>query len=191
MNYDKNSFLAGITVGRQLKGWASVGIQLRGYTPIVRNDKGVYDYFYLDYLYDVDSSLTFGRFISATVIYGSDSGVILPDNIERVDAHTIKVYAGISSERRIRVFGSADMGVNFSDGATVPSYGVGFYVDDVVPYELPYMGDSFQWSLPNVDIGETLGIGLISFHAMETVPDEGSVSVAQYEYAEAFYISYT
>ena len=191
MNYDKNSFLAGITVGRQLKGWASVGTQLRGYTPIVRNDKGVYDYFYLDYLYDVDSSLTFGRFVSATVIYGSDSGVILPDNIERVDAHTIKVYAGISSERRIRVFGSADMGVNFSDGATVPSYGVGFYVDDIVPYELPYMGDTFQLNMPDITPVDVLGIGFFPMHGMASMADSGAVSIAQYEYSEAFDISYT
>ena len=191
MNYDKNSFLAGVTVGRQLKGWASVGTLLRGYSPLVHNDTGIYDYFYLDYLYDLDPDLSFGRFVSATVIYGSESGVLFPDNIERVDAHTIKVYVGIGSERRIRVFGSSDMGVNFSDGATVPSYGVGFYVDGIEPYELPYMGDICLWSRPNANFFENLGISLIPFHVMDAMSDTGAVSIAQHEYAEAFEITYT
>ena len=142
MPIDKKSLALGLAIGGRYNCQLNVE-----YRALAYNDKGEHDYFYLNYLYPL-ADLSFGRFVSATVIYGSSTGILTPDNIEMADSRTVKVYANIAGENRIRIFSSADMGVNFYDGSTVPSFGTNFYVDGVVPYELPWMGDGAELNIP-------------------------------------------
>ena len=82
------SFLAGLCVGRSLKGWAGGGTKL-SLAPTCRLDSGVTAYFYIDYHYGLQN-VSYGRFRNTTVILGA-SGEIIPREVEAVDSHTVKV----------------------------------------------------------------------------------------------------
>ena len=186
MPIDKKSLALGLAIGGRYNCQLNVE-----YRAMAWNDAGEYGYFYLNYLYPL-ANLSFGRFVSATVIYGSTTGIITPDNIEMIDSRTVKVYANIAGENRIRIFGSADMGVNFYDGSTVPSFGTNFYVDGITPYELPYLSDAFSLQIPELSMEEHYGAAYPSYTEHEAWADTATLSVPQLISAEdSFSISYT
>lgn len=136
--YHKKSFLAGLCAGRSLKGWAGQGTKL-DLKPACRVDSGVSAYFYIDYHYGLQA-VSYGRFRNTTVILGA-SGEIIPREVEAVDSHTVKVWADLSGQVKVTVYGNAKPGLTYFDGSTVGAYAAELYPGGA-PYELPYLAQS-------------------------------------------------
>lgn len=170
MNYDKDSFLAGLSVGKSLKGWSGAG-EAEGYTPRVWNDPGVYDYFYIDYIRDV-VNFSLGRFRHATIISGA-TGELIPTNAEQISQSVYKIYVNITGAGQVSVLGREARGLKFPGNDDVPGFEANFWVDDETPYQPDYMYDAFalQEAHPNGTEIVTLGFytGLGAFTMKDTV----------------------
>ena len=140
--------LADRCVGRSLKGWAGGGTKL-SLAPTCRLDSGVTAYFYIDYHYGLQN-VSYGRFRNTTVILGA-SGEIIPREVEAVDSHTVKVWADLSGEVKVTVYGNAKPGLTYFDGSAVGAYAAELYPAGAAPYELPYLAESAK--APPVSFG--------------------------------------
>lgn len=134
MSIDKKSLALGFAIG----GKFNCELNME-YSPKVWNDKGVYEYFYIDYKRAI-GTFSYGRFRNASVVVGT-TGEIIPVYAERITARVYKIDADISQEKQVRVFSTEGRGLNFSDGESVPGFGVSFWVDENTPHELPYIYD--------------------------------------------------
>ena len=143
-----HSFLAGLSVGRTLKGWAGGGTKL-SLAPTCRLDSGVSAYFYIDYHYGLQN-VSYGRVRNTTAIFGA-SGEIIPREVEAVDSHTVKVWADLAGQVKVTVYGNAKPGLTYFDGSAVGAYAAELYPAGAAPYELPYLADSAK--APPVSFG--------------------------------------
>lgn len=171
MIYDKNSFLAGLSVGKSLKGWSGAG-EAEGYTPRVWNDAGEYDYFYIDYIRDV-VNFSLGRFRHSTIISGA-TGDIVPSNAEQISGSVYKIYANIAGAGQVSVLGREARGLKFPGNDDVPGFEANFWVDDEEPYQPEYMYDilNFKPLLAVWDESAALSfvVGLQPIAIHETLP---------------------
>lgn len=135
--YHKTSFLAGLALGRELKGWGGSGGG--GLAPLCWNDPGVYDCFYIDYRYGL-GHVSLGRFCSQTVLFGG-SGEIRPVEVEAVDGHTVRVWAELAGEATVRIYGSGRPGLAYADGHTVGPWAAELWPHGTAPHALPYLAD--------------------------------------------------
>ncbi|MBQ8851170.1 MAG: hypothetical protein IJZ66_01825 [Oscillibacter sp.] len=133
------SFLAGLSVGRSLRGWAGSGAGL-SLAPFCWTDPGVTTYFYIDYRYGLQN-VSYGRFRNKTALFGT-GGEIVPTEVEAVDSHTVKVWADIAGEVCVRIYGNAKPGLAYFDGTTVGAFAAELYPAGDAPYALPYMAES-------------------------------------------------
>lgn len=155
MSYQKHSFLMGLSVGRNLKGWSG-GAGAAGLMPTCWNDVGVYDRFYIDYGAGL-KEFSYGRFCNKTGIFGT-AGELAPTDAVQVDGHTVCVYADISAQTRIRLYGNAKAGLPLADGRECPAWAAEFWVDGEAPYELPYGAESLR--LSGLEFGGEEGFAL-------------------------------
>lgn len=170
---EKRSFLAGLSVGRQLKGWGGSGSGL-SLAPVCWMDSGVSTHFYIDYRYGIQN-VSYGRFCNKTAIFGAN-GEIVPTEVEAVDSHTVKVYADLAGEVLVRVYGNAKAGLQYFDGSAVGAFSAELYPSGTAPYELPYLAESTK-ALPRafgveervaVDLTETKNDAVTETAAYET-----------------------
>lgn len=176
MIYDKNSFLAGLSVGKSLKGWSGAG-EAEGYTPRVWNDEGVYDYFYIDYIRDV-VNFSLGRFRHSTIISGA-TGELTPTNAEQISASVYKIYANIAGAGQVSVMGRKARGLKFPGNDDVPGFEANFWVDDEVLHQPGYMYDAFALQEHHPAGIENLTLGFFAGHGVFTVHDTVQISTAQ------------
>lgn len=141
MSCHKQSFLMGLSVGRNLKGWGG-NASAEPLAPVCWNDEGVYDRFYIDYGAGLQD-FSYGRFCNKTAIFGT-AGEILPTDALWLDRKTACVYADISAQTRVRVYGNAKAGLPLADGRECPAWAAEFWVDGVAPHELPYAAESLS-----------------------------------------------
>lgn len=184
---EKRSFLMGLSVGRQLKGWggSAAGLTL---APFCWNDPGVYTHFYIDYRYGLQA-VSYGRFRNKTAIFGA-AGEIVPTDVVAVDSHTVKVLADIAGETRLRIFGSAKPGLAYFDGTTVGAFSAELYLDGTAPYELPYLAETGQASA--VAFGMEEGFGLSAAEAAErSSAEQADYQGAEVTAGETVSVSYT
>lgn len=161
---DKRSFALGMAVG----GRYNANINTR-YAPLVWNDPGIYDYFYIDYKRAV-GTFSYGRFRNSSALVGT-TGELIPSNAEQVTPRVYKIHADISQELLVRVFYNEGRGLVFSDGEAVPGFGVSFYVDGNQPYEPPYIYDCGVLELPEFAAPEGLAIAYVDVHAISGMAD--------------------
>lgn len=152
---DKRSFLAGLSVGRNLKGWGGSGTGL-SLSPLCWMDSGVTSHFYIDYRYGVQN-VSYGRFRNKTAIFGAN-GEIVPTDVEVVDSHTVKVHADLTGEVLVRVYGNAKAGLTYFDGSAVGAFSAELYPSGTAPYELPYLAESTKAALRAFGTEERLNL---------------------------------
>ena len=111
---EKKSFLAGLAAGRSLKGWSGMGGAGESLAPLCWNDAGVSSCFYIDYRAPL-REFSYGRFCNKTAIFGAD-GEIIPAEAELVGGGIVRVWADLSGETQIRIFGNSRDGLWYSDG---------------------------------------------------------------------------
>lgn len=179
MNYDKNSFLAGLSVGRSLKGWSNAG-GTDGYAPTVWNDIGVYDYFYIDYMQDV-SNFSLGRFLNATIISGA-TGEITPTNAEQVSGNVYKIYADITNGKQVSVFGREERGLRFTSGEDIPGFEAVFWVDDVKPHQLPYLYDGTELLTYSFLAADNTDFIYVAMHSLPVAFDDCTLERFAYSF---------
>ena len=141
MSCHKQSFLMGLSVGRNLKGWGG-SAAAEALAPVCWNEKGIYDRFYIDYGAGLQA-FSYGRFCNKTGIFGA-AGEILPTDAAWLDSKTVCIYADISAQTRVRVYGNAKAGLTLADGRECPAWAAEFWVDGAAPHELPYAAESLS-----------------------------------------------
>ena len=185
--YHLKSFLAGLGVGRELKGWGGSGAGA-ALPPLCWNDPGVYDCFYIDYRYGLQH-VSFGRFRNQTVILGS-GGEITPTEVEAVDRHTVRVWADLTGQVQLRLFGNGKPGLSYTDGRTVGPFSADLWIDGAAPCELPYMAESVEAAAVLLAAEEHARVA--AAEAAERIwADTAAYTVRALEGSEAASISYT
>ena len=139
---EKKSFLAGLAAGRSLKGWSGTGGTRESLAPLCWNDAGVSSCFYIDYRAPL-REFSYGRFCNKTAIFGAD-GEIIPTEAEWVGGGIVRVWADLSGQTQIRIFGNSRDGLWYSDGRRVSAFAAEFWVDGQAPSALPYLADSMK-----------------------------------------------
>ena len=139
---EKRSFLAGLAAGRSLKGWSGIRGAGESLAPLCWNDAGVSNCFYIDYRAPL-REFSYGRFCNKTVIFGAD-GEIIPAEAELVSGGVVRVWADLSGQTQVRIFGNSRDGLWFSDGRAVGAFAAEFWMDGQAPYGLPYLADSMR-----------------------------------------------
>ena len=139
---EKRSFLAGLAAGRSLKGWCGMRGAGESLAPLCWNDAGVSNCFYIDYRAPL-REFSYGRFCNNTVIFGAD-GEIIPAEAELVSGGVVRVWADLSGQTQVRIFGNSRDGLGFSVGRAVGAFAAEFWLDGQAPYGLPYLADSMR-----------------------------------------------
>ena len=147
MIHHKKSFLAGLAVGRSLRGWGG-GASGGGLVPLCWNEPGVYDSFLIDYRYGL-GGFSYGRFCNKTAIFGS-AGEIIPTAAEDLGGGAVRIWADLRGQTKVRVYGNAKAGLSFADGRLVPAFAAEFWMDGSAPYELPYLAEDWRVRLPGL-----------------------------------------
>lgn len=186
---EKRSFLAGLAVGRNLKGWSGVSTGAATAAPLCWNDPGVYDYFYIDYRAAL-REFSYGRFCNKTTILGA-AGEIIPTAAERVDTHTVRIWGSLAGETRVRVFGNSKEGLTFADGRAVGAFAGEFWVDGDAPYELPYLAESWQAKEPVPGMEERAGIDHPAVYGSAVLAESTALLVPEPAAGEAVTVEYT
>ena len=154
---EKRSFLAGLAAGRNLKGWAGMNTGVgETLAPACWNEPGVHSCFYIDY-HGPLREFSYGRFCNKTAIFGAD-GEIVPTEAELVKPGIVRVWADLTGQTRVRVFGNSADGLWFSDGRAVGAFVGEFWLDGKAPYVLPYLADSMELQVLPADIRERVSI---------------------------------
>ena len=130
MPYDKKSFLSGLAVERQLKGWATIS----GGTVAVWMNTGVYTHFFIDYFRPL-SEMSLNLFRRSTVLI-STSGVVMPTEIRQISESVYQVFAPLPQEsiagyplKGLNVVQFSDLWLSYSDGIKVPTFSAYLTVD--------------------------------------------------------------
>lgn len=152
MYYDANSFLQGIAVGRAMRGRDSSDIT----SPICWNETGIYSYFYIQYPQAI-TTVTKGQFTVCHNIFCRNGELTVTD-IEVIDSKTLKVICNISTARNawVAVTNYDNSYLKYANGASIPIYGISFWVDDVKPWNLSYIEDITVLLNPNITASEGL-----------------------------------
>lgn len=187
MSFHKRSFLTGLTVGRTLKGWSG-GTAETGLAPVCWNDPGVYDRFYIDYGSDL-GAFSYGRFCNKTTILGG-AGEIVPTDAAALDGRRVCVFADLTGQTRVRVYGNGKVGLPLFDGREAPAWAAEFWVDGEAPHELPYAADSIALTLP-APWGEEAVALAHSPCAAAAMADGGALGAVSVAAAEAAGILYS
>ena len=153
---EKKSFLAGLAAGRSLKGWSGTGGTRESLAPLCWNDAGVSSCFYIDYRAPL-REFSYGRFCNKTAIFGAD-GEIIPAEAELVGGGIVRVWADLSGQTQIRIFGNSRDGLWYSDGRRVSAFAAEFWVDGQAPYGLPYLADSMKHQVMPLSLIQRLRI---------------------------------
>ena len=153
---EKRSFLAGLAAGRSMKGWSGTGGTRESLAPLCWNDAGVSSCFYIDYRAPL-REFSYGRFCNKTAIFGS-GGEIIPAEAELVGSGIVRVWADLSGQTQMRVFGNSRDGLWFSDGRAVGAFAAEFWVDGQAPYVLPYLADSMGHQMMPLSVIQRLRI---------------------------------
>lgn len=112
-----------------IAGMATKGLIRSGelYKPVIRNDPGVYSYFYIDFK-RVVSLFSLGMFNESIIIY--DSERIDVTDILLVSSGIYKVYCDLSEKNRgITVINKKTSLLSFATGETIPVFSTIFYVE--------------------------------------------------------------
>lgn len=126
-----------------LCGMATKGLIRSGalYAPIIWNDEGVYDFFYID----------FKRALAPFSMGMLDESLILHDSVQfdisnftYVSPGVYKIYCDLSDKiKGVTVMNKVSTLLSFSDGTPLPVFSTLFYVAGLVRYNrLPYCYDS-------------------------------------------------
>jgi len=115
----QNGFLCGLAT----KGLIKTGAQ---YEPVIWNDEGVYDYFYIDFKRALAPFIS-GMFLDSILVFGKDKLSIT--GVEKVAPSRVKVYCDISGlAQGVLVVHKKNSFLSFSDSRTIPDFSVLFYV---------------------------------------------------------------
>lgn len=187
MEYRKDSFLAGLAVGRRLKGWAGVS-GLAGYTPAVSVEPGNYTGFYIDFVSAL-SVLSTGLFNNAVTIT-TQQGLVQAAGVEQISPSKYWISASIGSSGQVQVFGSRNNGLYFSSLAAVPGFVTYFWVDDKEIYSPGYIYDHATLPTAFTDISDSF---LCSYPAnrVYSMADSANILAAAFSAADSCEVIYT
>jgi len=119
-------FQNGILCGLAMKGLIKTGSQ---YEPIIWNDEGIYDYFYIDFKRAL-APFTVGMLSDSLLVYGNDRLVIT--GFQKVSASTIKVFCNIAGlASGVIVVHKKNTFLSYSDGRSVPEFSSLFFVSGI------------------------------------------------------------
>ena len=158
------------------------------YQPEAWNDPGVYDYFYLDYKRAV-GTFSYGRFRNASALVGT-TGELIPHNAQRVSGRVYRIYADISREKQVRIFGTEGRGLEFSDGEPVPDFGTAFWVDGEEPYQPAYLYDAVELTAKEVETTEQLERSYFSLRGFGAYREETALQAPRLYVAEQAAVEY-
>lgn len=110
------------------------------YSPLIWNDTGKYNYFYIDFKKTV-TPFTLGMFVESILVYGT--APITVTNVEKVNVTTYKVYADISGLiHGLVVMSKSPTRLRLTTGKELPSFstftflaGISSYIDAGYFYE--------------------------------------------------------
>jgi hypothetical protein len=133
----QNGFICGMATKGLIKG--------SRYEPIIWNDSGVYDYFYIDFKQRM-SLFSLGMFKESIIVY--DSEQIEVTAIEKVSAGVYKIFANIEGkDKGVTVINKAATLLSYLSGAKLPSFSVMFMVaglDPIVRKAYAYDSDDIR-----------------------------------------------
>ena len=142
MPYEKQSFLAGLAVGRQMKGWAAVSSGNSGPggsggtsgTVSVWMDPGLYTHFYIDYVRPL-AEMSLSLFQQSTILI-STSGVVTPTEIRQISDSIYQIFAPLPQGfiagyplKGLNIVQFSDLWVEYSDGVKVPMFSAYLAID--------------------------------------------------------------
>lgn len=174
MDYDKNSFLAGLSVGRTLKGWTGVS-GLAGYVPIISVEVGDYTGFYIDFVSAL-SALSTGLFNNAVIIT-TRQGIVQASSIKQISPSKYWISANIGSSGRVRVFGVENGGLYFSSSTAVPSFVTYFWVDNDEIFSPGYIYDHAEISVKYPNISDALTCNYQMNHVYSAADSDKIIAV--------------
>lgn len=180
---DRRSLALGMAIGGKFNCEINMD-----YQPAAWNDTGVYDYFYLDYKRAL-GSFSYGRFRNASALVGT-TGELIPHNAEQVSAGVYRIYADISREKQVRIFGTEGRGLLFSDGEPVPDFGTAFWVDAEEPYRPDYLYDAAALAAREPEVSEQLERAFFPMRGFGAYREEAALRVPQLYVAEQAAVEY-
>ena len=194
MNYDKNSFLAGLSVGRTLKGWASASVRGGGGVAVRAKDVNFYDYDgTLLHSYTVEEAVALtslpplpshdglvcqgwnwtladikamGRAVNVGAMYITDNGATrLRIRIATVGRMTVPLYIGQTVANGVSI--------DWGDGGMAKTLAGTGYVNTSHTYADP--GDYVISLIPKADCMLSFGADSSSYCVMGSLGNSGKV----------------
>lgn len=129
----QNGFLCGLAT----KGLIKTGAQ---YEPVIWNDEGVYDYFYIDFKRAI-APFSLGMLAESIIVYG-DAQIPIT-GFTKVSSSVYKIFCDISNKPKgVLVFNRKSTLLTYTNGQKLPVFSTFFYAAGQVPHEsLDYMYD--------------------------------------------------
>lgn len=158
----QNGFLCGIAT----KGLTRTG---KMYEPLVWNDEGLYDYFYLDFKNPMEA-FSVGMLTESIIVHDSEQLPIT--GFEKMSASIYKLYCNISDKvSGITVLNKATSLLSFSSGAQLPPFSVHTFIAGILSYKrLKYImeGADFPFRLTGT---EDVSFGASTFNSAQNITD--------------------
>ena len=102
------------------------------YTPLIWNDTGKYNYFYIDFKKTL-SPFSMGMFVESILVYGTAPITITA--LEKINATTCKVYADISGLiHGLVVMSKSPTRLKLSTGKELPAFSTFAFVSGIAAY---------------------------------------------------------
>lgn len=153
-------------------GMATKGLTRSGeyYKPLVWNDEGIYDYFYIDFKKSMEF-FSIGMFTSSIIIH--DSVQIDVQRIQQVTPAVYKIYCDISNKPfGITILNKKTTLLSFSGGVILPIFSVHMYIEGQEHLErLRYIYDRCNFPKLFSDIDEDMDIELAESEDIDTIAE--------------------
>ncbi len=142
-------------------GMATKGLTRSGeyYKPIVWNDDGVYNYFYIDFKKSMDF-FSIGMFNSSIIIYSYDQLDVY--KIEQISSTTYKIYCDLSNKPAgITILNKKTSLLSFVGRMTLPVFSIHMYIQGQEKLEqLKYIYDMYNYQKLISDVLDNINIVL-------------------------------
>ena len=168
-------FQNGFICGMATKGLIKSGVQ---YEPVVYNDEGVYNYFYIDFKRAVQP-ISFGMLADSIVAYTTASLSIT--GVDRLSSSLYKVYCDISSKPNgVTIIHKTPTALYFVDGKQVPSFSVHFFVSGQPQHiNVKYIYEMAD--VPKTELSNAVESALVSAYDNTAVPINETVTLLPIE----------
>ena len=168
-------FQNGFICGMATKGLIKSGVQ---YEPIIWNDEGTYDYFYIDFKRAVQP-ISFGMLADSIVAYTTASLSITA--VDRLSSSLYKVYCDISSKPNgVTIIHKTPTALYFADGKQVPSFSVHFFVSGQPQHiNVKYIYEIAD--VPKTELSNAVESALVSVYASTPMPITETVTLLPIE----------